>query len=421
MTRVLKIAVPLFILILAGTLAWWYVFLRDKTESIPPTFATASQSNPVAPFGGTTENSYENIGSGISPQESRVVPSTSTSMSGRKVPQLWQVSSSPVAGASFVGSGSSTRLRFVERASGNIFEIDPARGELTRITNTLTPRIYEALLAGTSTAIMQTVENGSVITIAVAIGHATSTGSFAQLTQRRLPSNISTIAIHSDGTRIFYITSGAQGSLGFIAQADGSRSQQVFSSTILGWQVRWLSDNRIIIVQNASDQAISYAYELQNGVLVPLAGATGLTILPRASSDAILVGQSSPALALSVRRATTSIALPLRTIADKCVWEPPKQKLSGKRVTPILEPILYCAVPQRAPGTAFLDSWYRGQTHTSDAWWKANVDAGSVELVYLPDTSLALDAENPVIDESGSYIAFRDASSKSLWLLRTSP
>ena len=165
-----------------------------------------------------------------------------------------------------------------------------------------------------------------------------------------------------------------------------------------------------MLVQRASDSVMGYAYELKNGSLVPVLRALpGLTMLPKSGSQALLYGTSAKgALSLFTRLSaiTTASRLPITTIADKCVWA------EGSA------PTAYCAVPQTSPPEGFLDSWYRGEAHSSDALWRIDASAGSAELVFAPDSSISIDVENLSIDSSNRYVAFTNARDQSLWLLR---
>ena len=142
-----------------------------------------------------------------------------------------------------------------------------------------------------------------------------------------------------------------------------------------------------------------------------LRAVPGLTILPKESSSALLWGRSvAGALTLFARvsASATAIEIPLRTIADKCVWSPSATATA------------YCAVPQGVVSQNFLDEWYRGAAHSSDSIWRVDVGAGSAELVYTPDTGVVIDVMSPVIDRGGNYISFINATDRSLWLLRLS-
>ncbi len=418
MNRTMKLVATALVVLLLGGFAWWFFFLKGKTAAVPPTFATAAQGGATATFGGSSGNTSQNIIGGIA---------TATTQGGKApggaLPRLWHVTAAPVAGAGFVVNASTTRLRFVERATGYVSDADPSGGMLGRLTNTTVPHVYEAQIGTNGAIVERNIDGGVATAFADTVGQASSTAP-AVLLQQRLPNNIETLAMNPSGTQLFYILPNAAGNAaGFTARADGSKPVQVFSSGILGWQAQFLSDGHIVLVQNASEEAQSYAYELQNGQLSPLTGAVnGLTFLPRASSANFIYGQSDTQLTLFAKNATTTLTLPIRTIADKCVWDPPRptQKTVGKKtVTTMVQlPIVYCAVPELPPGANFLDHWYRGEAHTTDAWWKVDTSTGAVALVYTPDTNLSLDVENPVADPTGNYISFENAADKSLWLLR---
>ena len=83
--------------------------------------------------------------------------------------------------------------------------------------------------------------------------------------------------------------------------------------------------------------------------------------------------------------------------------------------------VAYCAVPQFVTSNAFLNDWYRGAIHTSDSWWRVDVSADTVELIFAPETDTPIDVESPIMDDRGEHIAFINAIDKTLWLLRIKP
>ena len=174
--------------------------------------------------------------------------------------------------------------------------------------------------------------------------------------------------------------------------------------------MRWLPDGRVILTQNAAPGAPSYVYELdEDGNLSSLVpGGSTVAVLPRADSSALLYGSLSgnSALVARVDETTSAISLPIRTTTDKCVWAPG------------VEIVAYCAVPKTLPSAGGLSGKYRGETHSSDAWWRVDVSAGRVEALHDPGINVAIDVEGPIIDADGDYIAFMNARDKSLWLLR---
>ena len=409
-TTILRYAlVALAISIVIG-LAWWYFFLNAKGAAVEEADAGRGAGLNAPSFGSAIGSTYDNILSSLATLAGNTDGEETTTP-----PRLSQVSKTPTAGLGFTGNSTSTALRFVERSTGYVLEVEPKTGVVARLTNTLIPRVYEAEVARDGRVIERFLDgnSGAVATILGSIPAASSTAgdTLRALVQTRLPDGIRSIAFAPEGKEVFYIAPDtADGAVGVRAASDGTKPQEIFSSPILGWQANWLQDGRIILVQNASDGVLGHAYELgKGGSLSPLVSPTpGLTILARTSSSALIFGASSgSSLTLSAQldKKSSISALPLRTVADKCVWSPSEQF------------IVFCAVPQRPTPANFLDLWHRGEVHTADAWWRVDMSAGSTELLYSSG-DIMLDVENPAIDDEGDYIAFMNAVDKSLWLLR---
>ena len=412
----------IIILVIAG-LAWWYFFLRAQ-ESALETVDLGRGAGIAPPFEDTVGSNYGNITANLpSPTDD------GTETSGKKatLPRLWQITKTPVAGAGFfvrsapsqvsasLPAATSTAqagstVRFVERGTGYVLEADVKTGVLTRLTNTLVPRVYEALVAANGVVILRGIdETNAVVTSA---GRATSTPATneepATLSLSELPHNIRTIALSHSGEEILYILEEPGGEASVMRAAwDGKKARRIGAVGVSGWHVHWLPDDRVVLVQNSGSGIGSSAYELgASGALRPLMrNVVGLALLPKTNSSAQLY---SSGFALSARTGTDAsvISLPIRTTADKCVWAPSANLIA------------YCAVPQFFPATDVLSGWLRGETHTADSWWRVDVGAGRAELLYTPSGTFQLDVENPVIDSSGNFVAFMNATDKSLWLLR---
>jgi len=402
------VLIALVVLSLAGLL-WWYLLLKQRGEAIE-VGNTGRGAGLSQPFGAPTGSTYENI---ISSLTTLVVGDQTN---GNSPSRLAQIGKTPTAGFGFVGSASTTRVRLVERGTGYVFDVDPVSGSLKRVTNTLIPRTYEALVANSGRVVLRGLnEQDVVVTIAGEMMTSTSTSQNpVALSQKQLSNNIRSMDVRPDGGEVFYIADSSIGAVGIRAAWDGSKEATAASLTTSGWQIHWGSNDRLVLVQNAADNVSGNAYSVEaDGVLTPIVrGVLGLTLAPDPHSPAILYGQSAGTLSLFARIDDSSapVALPIRTVADKCAWAP--AQTDGPRVA-------YCAVPQTAPPADFLDRWYRGEVHTRDVWWRVEVNTGVVELLYSPDSTI-IDVEDPVIDAGGNYIAFRNAIDKSLWLLRIS-
>lgn len=328
------------------------------------------------------------------------------------VPRLWRVSGVPVAGMNFIEAASTTKLRFVERATGYLVDANPVTGEVERATNTLVPTIYEAVVAGSGVAALRTTdERGTIVTITGTPSSGTSTE--RTLSASPLPPNITSFALSHDGTKALYtISDDAGGFAGVRANADGSSSAKVFDSAIGRWRIFPAKDGRILLSTPPSSGIPGSAFLLTaKGQLLALeTDVPGLTFTPDPLSESYLFGaESAGTLTLSAKTKTGGTrTVGLSTVAEKCVWNPARP---GRG---------YCAVPENETGGTFLDRWYRGAFHPEDSWWSFDAETGNIEQLvgYAGGVETPPDVDIPVIDSSGQWIAFRDARDQSLWILR---
>lgn len=388
------------VVIIFGALAGWYFFLRSQTgitDALNAARGFGTQAPVGSPFG---------TGSGTDTGGGWTGSGTSTAATP---PQLWHVSTTPAAGIGFATSSSGVRIRYAERSTGYVFEGNPVNGGIARLTNTLMPKLYEALFGSSGRVLARSFEDGAVTTFAGTVTVATSS-SGSSFAGTALAKNITEAVFEPNGSQLAYLQTQGTGVVGMSAEWGSSKQKQFFASALPDWHLMWLSGGRIVLAQKAADDLAGYAYSLSGGVLRPLLGPLpGLTVLPKGSSSALLYGTSSGgtlSLFVQLSATTTATRLAIATVADKCAWAPGTTTIA------------YCGVPQTPPRPGFLGAWYRGEVHPSDAVWRIDAGAGQAQLIFTPDSSAALDIINPVVDETGSYIAFRNGADGSPWVLR---
>jgi len=401
-TSLRYIGIALLALMLAG-LAGWYLFLRERTADVEAGAAARGFGSGIPAFTGALGSTLTNLLSGFA-----IEPADST-REGAQAPRLWRVNPTPVAGMGF--SATSSTVYFMERSTGYIFEANPETSRIERLTNTLIPKVYTARFSPQG-AVAAHAENDrkAVMAFSGTFERATTTGEFAPLRTTPLGANVHA-AIPTEDELLITLVADESGSVLSRAALEAAAAERLFSSFMRRWSVHALPDSRIFLAEPAASGVPGNAYELRDGALRPVArGVAGLTILPHPTQDALLIGSDSgTALTLSVRLSpeATLLSLPVRTLPEKCVWA--RESL-----------VAYCAVPRVVPAPNFIDAWYRGAAHTSDAWWRIDASAGTAELLYSPEAELGfgVDVEHPVIDTTGSYIAFVNSRDKSAWLFR---
>ncbi len=376
-------------------LAGWYIFLQSKIRGIQNDHTGSALGGDVS-FG-PTQRTKELVSSSSGAQSVRDVSPHVVASS--TLPRAWHIAAEPVAGDGFVAMGtSSTRVRFVERATGNVFDAFLDTNTVVRVTNTLVPSVYDAIISSDGRVIERNADGASMGTVQI------TSAEIAPLIVKPLAKTVQSVAFSASGKEIVALLPSQGKLVGVRSGVDGSKPMQIFSSNIVGWNVRWLADGRIIVAQNPADGVAGYAYEVQkNNVLVPLARGNGLAVLPRASSTSMVYSTFDEQPTLFVRVNGTTTPVSLKTIADKCVWSPTDQF------------VVFCAAPP-IMNHGFLDMWYRGEVHLADQWWKIDVRTGVVETLFVPDTPV--DVQDPSIDVRGKYLIFKNAIDQSLWSLR---
>lgn len=389
------------VVVIVGATLGWYVFIHRQIQTT--TAQDTARGAGIAPsFGSPQGSTFANTAAG---DNTSAQPQNGTS----SAPRLWQISKTPVAGFGFDATSTGLIL-FVERASGNVLQADPSRATIERLTNTLFPKTYDAAIIG-EYAILRSIDGNALTTYAGAIAASTSTGEVGTLDGVYLPKNILTIAARDKSTLAYLLQNPHGGSLGVTSDLAGKGQKQFFSSALADWRLIGLKDGVLYLVQKPADGVPGFSFMLQkDGSLSPLiSNVPGLMIAPRASSTALLWSSSGgSSLVLFGRTAANASAetLPIKTVAEKCAWGP------GSSL------IAYCAVPRTLSTSAFLNDWYAGALHTTDAIWKVDVSAGTAEQFFATDSTLALDMENLRFDPSGSYLVFINATDKTLWSLR---
>ncbi len=294
----------------------------------------------------------------------------------------------------------------MERSTGYVIDVDPSSGESKRITNTLTPRVYEASLSSNNVVIQRVLEDGRATTLAAKVGTSTENG-LAQLKSFNLGSNISELRLHPENGTIIMTTETEAGTSIVRSAWDGKNPTTLLTIPAGSFTLYTPSDSVIVVAEKAASGVPGNAYRVGTSLTPLLRNIPGLTVLPNTSGGLLYSSDTGNSVQLFVRTSSsTALELPLKTTTEKCVWAPS----GGYRA--------YCAVPKTNPGPAFLDKWYRGALHTDDEWYEISAGGAEPRSFFTTDSMTAIDVEQPIVDSSDTYLAFINGRDKSLWLLR---
>lgn len=334
---------------------------------------------------------------------------------GGEAPRLRQLSTAPSAGIVAFGSGTDTVVRFMERATGHIYETAMSSTETVKISNTTLPKIHEALWGSDgSRLLIRYLKDGSVRTFYAQIS-ASSTPETA-LEGLFLADNIASIAVQ--GTKAFYLTQDSSGSQGITAEMNGSKKAVAFASSFGDWDAVWTSPRSITLFPRPSGSAQGSAYVLDS-VTGAYSKATGdaLGLRAAANNDGSLVlysasnGNGGYFTAVADVKGETAVRIGISTLVDKCAWSA-KEKA-----------VAYCAVPYSSPTGLYPDDWYKGKASFDDSLWKIDLATGETEEVFNPivEAGVALDMFDLKLDEDERALVFRNKKDMTPWAYRLEP
>lgn len=333
------------------------------------------------------------------------------------LPQLFRITDKPVASGvialsvspTVVASGTAAlrgdvEVRYVDRASGNIYSYKAYERTLTRISNRTVPGIQEvSWLSSGNTALVRflstdaTTNTESVDTYVLP---ATGEGGF--FLEKGL-----TQALGVGSSTLFTLKTGSFGSTGTLANSEGEVMKTVFTSTLSSLRVFAVSKG--YIAQTKPSSALDgYAFSIgSTGVFSRIIGPfKGLSVLPNKDGSRVLYSyrnENSSRVALLNRATGDVIALPLSTLAEKCVW-------SGDETS------IYCGVPESTKGN-LPDDWYQGSRFFTDRIWKIDLEDRVATLLLDPSKAegVAIDMVNLSTDSSSDFLFFKNKQDGSLW------
>ncbi len=415
--RTATIVIIVSVVIIAVVFFLMYLFLFKP--SAPGTVPSGNET-PVFPSSGNGGTNAP------TPGNNNVTPPPPTTGTAAPVPRLREISNAPTAGATFfdrsAGPGNTaaaTVIRYVDRATGNIFETTTLTPDVTRISNKTIPIVYEAdwTLSGNGVVLRRIVDGTDNIETFSANITTSTTSAAAALSGVFLPQNITQVAVSPDQTKIFYLYPTGNGSVGVVANPDGSKKVLVFQSPQSEWLANWTSSKTITITSKPSGTFEGFAYALNSvtGALDEITSRYGLTDLASPDGKSLLYSASSDVQnpvsfgVLSVDSGTKSI-LNETTLPEKCVW-------SKDNVT------VYCGVPIAFPPGIYPDAWYQGTVSFNDNIWKIDTSTGIATLIASPPALVghSMDIIEPTLDSHEQYLMFVNKKDLTLWDLRLQP
>ncbi len=419
--KILKIVLVIVILLAIGLGAYW-LFDRGQGGSGLP-FSGDISIGDLFPFGsGGSDNGDNTPITNPNPDDTNPNPNIPVAP-----PRLWQISVDPQSGVvAFNASSSATRIptvRFVDKATGNVFESSLTLLGQRRVSNTTIPKVYEALWqpSGNSLVVRYLDENNETIKSAYGkIGAATtaatagdSADQFQELQTTFLSNDITSLSINKSNSNLAFVIKNLSGSQIFVADQTGSNPKKVFESSIKDLAISWVSNTTLGLLTKPSADAVGQFYFLKTdtgSLSRVMGGKNGLSALANPGGTKVFFSESrNNSFSSGILDPKTGVETktPFSTLSDKCVW-------SEKTA------YLYCATPKSIPSGKYPDHWYQGKISLTDTLWRVDSSSGSTEFLFDPSTinESGIDAINLTLDPDEEYLVFTNKKDSQLWGLK---
>ncbi|MCC6290666.1 hypothetical protein IT398_01180 [Candidatus Nomurabacteria bacterium] len=340
--------------------------------------------------------------------------------------RFFQVTTRPIGGLVRLGTGTSSTVIVVEKATGHLYRVSTNAVSLERISNTTIPKIYRLIggQTGTSTQIIfQYLKGNRIQTFSGNLELTSATNEDGFLNQSReleplsggfLAQDIEDIVTSPKQNKLFWLETVNKEMLGYLANTNGDKKELIFRSPYPEWRASWATSS-VLAIQTRSAQSVDgslYFIDIETKKWEPIiTGVPGLTTLVSPSLKHIIYsGDSDRGLVFGFYDAKKHLfnRLNLQTWADKCVWNQ-----SGI--------IAYCAAPSTLPpGHQYPDDWYRGEVRLADNIWKLDASNNQTEIIFSPATANLgekIDANNLLLSPDERILYLTNRNDNNLWAL----
>lgn len=446
MVKKILIAVIVILFLFLCTGVVWYFFFANKNVENNDPLADSGEERVFFP----TSPPAVDGPAGTSTNGSLDAPIPDTPVILTDVPTLRQLSNRPTAG--FVvftrdvdnvptdnasttenrdidDDGEEIVYRFVDRATGHVYEATDSNLSVERLSNTTIPRVQEAFGNSDGETFVFRYQNATTGAIETFVGQLVEPNEEASQTfllgedtdaqfvieGEYLPTNITTFTYGPDDEFVYvaeYDGDVINGLTHAMKSTFGSLGQSIFSSPLSEWIVDWAGDDLVTVTSRADSRitGISYFVNPNTGSKQRiLSDIKGLTTKASPDGTYILysesVGRRFDTYVLNTETDTRQ-GMVLPTLPEKCAW------------STVNKTTLYCAIPRQIPSAQYPEDWYKGNLFFADTLWRIDVDIQSyVEILEADEMPSSFDIQNIAVNEGDDFLTFINRRDLTLWTL----
>jgi len=396
-----KIIITVIIIILVALGGGIYLYISSQGAD---SGGDGSGDNPFGflPFGlfgsGSRDNDFDMLDDDMDTDTSDDMVSSRN--------RLRQLGLESVAGIAVFtnGSNNDVSIKYIERATGHIFEIEQNNPQPSRISNTTIPHIQEAIWRDENNLFIRYLSSDgeTIETYSAQISGSGSTSTVGSLSGGFMEQNIISLVVNGVGNKVFYILGGG---VGVVADENGKDGVGVFTSNIYDWQIHWPGNETIVSTTKPSSDAEGHTFFIDSASGSErwvFGGIKGLTTLANSDLSKILFAEGMTLSVLDMENGKIT-NLSINTLPEKCVW--------SKNNTTV-----YCGVPSEPASGPMPDYWYQGVESFDDSILRIDTESGGVETMFNSgDNNIFIDVTNIDIDDQEIMLVFIDKKTLTPW------
>ena len=306
-------------------------------------------------------------------------------------------------------------LRYVERATGNIYQTFADKIEERRFSGTVIPKIYDAYFGNKGQSVVMRHLKSDEATIETFTGFLPKEKLGEDIASNEvkgsfLTEGIKDISLSPDNLKIFHLFNVGGSAVGTILNLADSKKTQIFTSAFTEWNSGWGNSKIITLTTKPSGNTLGYMYMMgidgKNFIKV-LGDINGLTTQMSPNGKSVLVSNNELSLYVFDMGTKAYTRLGVNTLPEKCVWNKTSE-------------FVYCAVPTFIESALYPDDWYRGEISFSDQIWKIDIKNRNAEMLADPFEIAGgedIDGIKLMLDENENYLFFVNKKDSFLWEL----
>lgn len=317
--------------------------------------------------------------------------------------ELQQLTTRAVAGFT-VASSTENILRYVERGTGHVYEINIDESTEKQISLLTIPQTVEAIFSPSGNAVAFTTYEGQKKIVSV--GTLPEEGS--EMILKKVSLGVENITFKNDNV-LYYTRNEDNKTVGYSLNISNLSESELFTTRITDIEVFWGADFNTIYIQTRPTQYLEgYLYSISKNILTPVTNPLyGLTTFIKDTTiiTSMVVGDTYSSAWLHDGE---SIEQGILMLKEKCIFADETNEN------------VWCAAPLEIPNASYVENWYKGVQISKDYLWYTNLATKSSTLVgdLSKLSGKTIDVFDMKIGNDKTTLFFTNKTDQTLWQYR---